>query len=75
MPDKCYTIQNLSAMPTEEINAAIAKLEIQQRHYETLLDKSIGSNEILAKTKVIYKELKSIAEELKELKKAIRLLD
>ncbi len=56
-------------MPTEEINAAIATLEIQLNHYENLLDQSIRNNEIFAKTKVIYKDLKAVAEKLKELKK------
>ncbi len=55
-------------MPTEEINAAIKALEIQVRHYENLLDQSISQNEILAKVKVIYRDLKAVSEKLKELK-------
>jgi hypothetical protein len=56
-------------MPTKEINAAIKALEIQVHHYENLLDQSISNNEILAKAKVIYRDLKEVSEKLKELKK------
>ena len=56
-------------MPTEEINAAIKALEIQVSHYQNLLDKSISQNEIFAKVKIVYKDLKAVSEKLKELKK------
>jgi hypothetical protein len=56
-------------MPTKEIDAAIKALEIQLHHYENLLDQSFRNNEILAKTKVIYKDLKSVSEKLHALKK------
>lgn len=56
-------------MPTEEIKAAIKELEIQVNHYQNLLDKSISQNEIFAKVKVIYRDLKAVSDKLKELKK------
>ena len=56
-------------MPTKEINAAIATLEAQLKHYENLLDQSINNNVILAKTKIILRELKQVSKELNELKK------
>jgi hypothetical protein len=63
---------NLSAMPTQEINEAIAALESQLNHYENLLEKSITDNVILAKTKVILLRLKEVSQELNELKKLKR---
>ena len=56
-------------MPSEEVNAEIKALEIQQRQYEKLLDQSISNNEILAKVKIIYHDLKAVTDKLKELKK------
>jgi hypothetical protein len=56
-------------MPTQEIDAAIKALEIQVRHYENLMDQSIRENEILAKVKVIYRDLKEVSIKLEELKK------
>jgi hypothetical protein len=56
-------------MPIEEINAAIKALEIQLNYYENLLDQSISNNEILARTKVIYQDLKLIVDKLEKLKK------
>ena len=56
-------------MPIEEINAAVAALEIQLHHYEKLLDQSIRNNEIFAKTKVIYHDLKVVSDKLQQLKK------
>ncbi len=56
-------------MPTKEIDAAIAALEIQLNHYEMMFDRSIRNNEIFAKTKIIYRDLKAVSEKLKELKK------
>ena len=55
-------------MPDKEINAAIVLLENQLKEYEKLLDESITNNEILAKTKVILRELKHVSEDLNELK-------
>ena len=56
-------------MPDKEINAAIVLLENQLKDYEKLLDESITNNEILAKTKVILRELKQVSEDLNELKR------
>jgi hypothetical protein len=56
-------------MPTKEVNAAIVVLENQLKHYEKLLDESITNNEILAKTKLILRELKKVSEDLNELKR------
>jgi hypothetical protein len=56
-------------MPTQEIDAAIKALEIQLHHYENLLDQSISANEIFAKTKIIYHDLKLVSDKLHELKK------
>ena len=56
-------------MPDKEINAAIVLLESQLKEYEKLLDESISNNEILAKTKVILRELKQVSEDLNELKR------
>jgi len=67
--DKCFVTTNLSAMPDKEINAAIVLLENQLKEYEKLLDESITNNEILAKTKVILRELKQVSEDLNELKR------
>jgi hypothetical protein len=60
---------NLSAMPIQEIDAAIAALETQLNQYAKLLDQSIMNNEIFAKTKVILRKLKEVSKELNELKK------
>jgi hypothetical protein len=56
-------------MPDKEINAAILVLENQLKEYEKLLDDSITNNEILAKTKIILRELKKVSEDLNELKR------
>ncbi len=56
-------------MPTKEINTAITTLEGQLKHYENLLDQSISNGEILAKTKVILRNLKKVSQDLIELKK------
>lgn len=56
-------------MPIQEIDAAIAALQIQLQHYEKMLDRSIRHNEIFAKTKAIYQDLKAVSEKLKQLKK------
>jgi hypothetical protein len=41
----------------------------QLKEYEHTLDKSIEKNDIFAKTKIIYKDLKAVAEKLHALKK------
>ncbi len=56
-------------MPEKEITAAIELLESQLKHYEKMLDDSISNNEILARTKVILRELKKVSEDLNELKR------
>ena len=56
-------------MPIQEIDAAIAELEIQLQQFESMLDQSIQQNEIFAKTKIIYQDLKAVSEKLKQLKK------
>jgi hypothetical protein len=51
-------------MQTKDCTEEIRDLEIQMAHYEKLLDLSFRNNEILAKTKVIYHQLKKISERL-----------
>jgi hypothetical protein len=63
-----FYLINLSAMPTQEISAAIAALESQLIHYEKLLNRSISNDEILAKTKVILHKLNEVSKELNNLK-------
>ena len=67
-PDKCCITLNLSAMQTRDLKAEIAALEIQLKHLTNLLDLSIRNNEILAKTKVIYHDLKRVSDKLERLK-------
>jgi hypothetical protein len=55
-------------MHTQSRKAEIAALEIQVRHYENLLDQSIRNNEILAKTKFIYHDLKLVMQKLSKMK-------
>ncbi|HET7003614.1 MAG TPA: hypothetical protein VFI33_19970 [Puia sp.] len=55
-------------MQTKDCTEEIRDLEIQMAHYEKLLDLSFRNNEILAKTKVIYHQLKKISERLALLK-------
>ena len=55
-------------MQTKDCTEEIRDLEIQMTHYEKLLDLSFRNNEILAKTKVIYHQLKKISERLAVLK-------
>jgi|GEM_PF-1905920 len=55
-------------MQTKDCTEEIRDLEIQMAHYEKLLDLSFRNNEILAKTKVIYHQLKKISERLTVLK-------
>jgi hypothetical protein len=69
LTDKCSVTPNLSAMPDKEINAAIALLESQLKHYEKLLDDSITNNEILSKTKIILRKLRQVSKDLNELKR------
>jgi hypothetical protein len=55
-------------MQTKNLTAEIAELEIQLKHLTNLLDLSIRNNEILAKTKVIYHDLKRVSDKLERLK-------
>jgi len=55
-------------MQTKDCTEEIRDLEIQMAHYEKLLDLSFRNNEILAKTKVIYHQLKKISERLAAMK-------
>ena len=55
-------------MQTKDCTDEIRELEIQIAQYEKLLDLSFRNNEILAKTKVIYHQLKKISERLAVLK-------
>jgi hypothetical protein len=51
-----------------DMQAEISALEIQVRNLERKLDLSFSNNEILAKTKEIFHELRLATEKLKELK-------
>ncbi|HEY2350316.1 MAG TPA: hypothetical protein VGH64_14965 [Puia sp.] len=55
-------------MQTRDLKAEIAALEIQLKHLTNLLDLSIRNNEILARTKVIYHDLKRVSDKLERLK-------
>jgi hypothetical protein len=55
-------------MQTRDLTAEIAELEIQLKHFTSLLDLSIRNNEILAKTKVIYHDLKRVSDKLERLR-------
>jgi hypothetical protein len=52
-----------------ELRAEIAAMEIQVLNLEKKLDLSFNNNEILAKTKVIFHELRLATEKLQELKR------
>jgi hypothetical protein len=56
-------------MQSPEVSAEIAALEIQLRDYKVLLDESISNNEIFAKAKNIFHEMKIISEKIEDLKK------
>lgn len=56
------------SMQTKDCTDEINDLEIQMAHYEKLLDMSFRNNEILAKTKLIYHQLKKISERLTAIK-------
>ena len=66
--DKCFITQNLSAMQTKDMQTEIAALEIQLKHLNNLLDQSFRNNEILAKTKVIYHDVRLLTEKVQQLK-------
>jgi hypothetical protein len=55
-------------MQTKDCTDEIRELEIQMAQYEKLLDQSFSNNEILAKTKVIYHQLKKVSERLAVIK-------
>ena len=56
-------------MQTKSFKAEIAALEIQYRELEILLDQSIGKNEVFAKAKIIFQDLKLVADRLEKMKK------
>jgi hypothetical protein len=58
-------------MQTKDLKADITALEIQLQHLHLLLDQSIKDNEILAKTKVIYHDLRLVTERLQQLKATV----
>ena len=55
-------------MQTKDCTEEIRALEDQLAHYEKLLDLSFRNNEILARTKVIYHQLKKVSEQLAAMK-------
>jgi len=55
-------------MQAKDCTNEIRDLEIQLAQYEKLLDLSFRNNDILAKTKVIYHQLKKISERLAAVK-------
>ena len=55
-------------MQTKDCTDEIRELEIQIAQYEKLLDLSFRNNEILAKTKIIYHQLKKVSERLTAIK-------
>jgi len=56
-------------MQNPELNATILALEIQKNYYEKLLDQSIRDNEVFAKSKKVYQNLKEVSGRLDFLKK------
>ncbi|HET7000715.1 MAG TPA: hypothetical protein VFI33_05390 [Puia sp.] len=56
-------------MGTDSIKEEMDSLEIQYQNLEKSLDRAIRNNEVLAKTKKIYHELKIVGEKLDQLKK------
>jgi hypothetical protein len=56
-------------MQSPEIKTELAALEIQLRDYKVLLDESISNNEVFAKAKNIFHEMKIISEKIEDLKK------
>jgi hypothetical protein len=58
-------------MQTQDLKEEITALEIRLKHLNELLDKSIKDNEILAKTKVIYHDLRLVSDRLKHIKEAV----
>jgi hypothetical protein len=57
-------------MQSPEVKTEIAALEIQLSDYKILLDESISNNEVFAKVKTIFHEMKIISEKIEDLKKA-----
>jgi hypothetical protein len=55
-------------MQTKDLKAEITALEIQLKQLTMLLDQSIRNNEILAKTKVIYHDVRLLTDKLQKLK-------
>ena len=57
-------------MPTKQIDAAIALLELKLKRHELMLDESLAKDEILAKTKIILCNLRQVSKQLNDLKSA-----
>ena len=55
-------------MQTKDLQEEIAALEIQLKQLNILLDQSFRNNEILAKTKIIYHDVKLVSDRLQKLK-------
>ena len=55
-------------MQTKDLQTEIAALEIQLKHLHNLLDQSFRNNEILAKTKIIYHDVRLLTDKLQQLK-------
>jgi hypothetical protein len=56
-------------MQSPEVRTEIAALELQLSDYKILLDESISNNEVFAKVKTIFHEMKIISEKIEDLKK------
>ena len=55
-------------MQTKDLQEEIAALEIQLKQLNILLDQSFRNNEILAKTKIIYHDVRLLTDKLLQLK-------
>jgi len=55
-------------MQTQDLQAEISALESQLKQLNILLDQSFRNNEILAKTKIIYHDVKLVSDRLQKLK-------
>jgi hypothetical protein len=60
-------------MQAKDLKAEITALEIRLQHLHLLLDQSIKDNEVLAKTKVIYHDLRLGTERLQLLKASVEI--
>ena len=55
-------------MQTHDLKAEITALEIQLKQLNMLLDQSFRNSEILAKTKIIYHDVRLASDRLQKLK-------